>query len=71
MVIDLAEAAAETEVTFFNVENVGHNLAINDAKLVLTAIYSDYQTKLAKKQSLLIDIDDANTIAEVEAVVWE
>ena len=71
MVIDLAEAAGETEVTFFDVENVGHNLTINDAKLVLTAVYNDYQNKLAKKQSLLIDIDAANTIAEVEAVVWE
>ena len=71
MVIDLAELASETEVTFFDIENVGHNLTISDAKALLSEIYNDYKTKFAKKQSLLTDIDAATTITDVEAIIWE
>lgn len=69
-VINSAEIIGDTEITFFDVNNIGQTLTIDDAKTLLTAMHNDFQTQLAKKQSLLNDIENANTVSEVLSLTW-
>ena len=64
----LVEALGATEVTFYDVGNVGHILNLVDAQSVITAIAIDYQTKFGIKQTKMVAVDNATTIQEVEAV---
>ncbi|MCK5307927.1 MAG: hypothetical protein KAJ73_04880, partial [Zetaproteobacteria bacterium] len=50
----LAELAGNTTVDFYDTINVSHTLSIVNAEAVILAIGSDYQTKFAIKQGLLI-----------------
>lgn len=64
----LAQAAGTTDVTFFDVDNVGHPLAFQDALKVVVTVAADYQTKLARKQACMAAIASATTVEDVLAV---
>jgi len=64
----LVEALGATEVTFYDVSNVGHILSLVDAQNVITAIAMDYQTKFGIKQARMVAVENATTIQEVEVV---
>lgn len=66
----LAETAGLPEVTFYDTANVGHALSFADATAVVMAVSVAYQTSLSKKQSLMVQVSTAATVAEVEAIIW-
>jgi len=66
--VDIAEFASDTEVTLFDTDNTAHTLSIDDAKAIVLAVGSDFQTKLATKQGLLVAIEEAADLAAVDAV---
>lgn len=66
----LAELAGLSTVTFYDVNNIGHELSIADATIVILTVSQKYQTDFAKKQRLMIAIEDATTKPTVQAIVW-
>lgn len=66
----LAEKAGLSSVTFYDVDNVGHDLPLVDADSVVQKVASAFQSTLAKKQGYMRDIATATTTGEVEAVIW-
>ncbi len=68
--VRLAEQNAQTDITFFDVNNIGHLLTIAEAKLVTTGIGVKYQNDFNKKQGLMVNIDDAIDEATVALITW-
>ena len=66
----LAETIASPTVTFFDVDNQAHMLTIAEATDVVLAVANVFQTALAQKQNLYDEINDAVTIAELDAAEW-
>jgi len=66
----LAELTGHTSVTFYDIGNFSHILTIAEANDVITSIATSYQSSLSKKQSKLVYINAATTIADVEAAIW-
>lgn len=64
----LSESAGLTTVTFYDVTNRAHVLTMEQAQSVIAAVAVDYQTKLAEKQSLMVAIDEATTISDVNLI---
>ena len=67
---ELSIEAGLTAVTYYDAANVGHELSLADAKTVAMTIGAKFQQDLARKQARMVAIDNAATIAEVEAIVW-
>ena len=68
--VRLAEQNNQTNITFFDTSNVGHNLLIADAKDVTTGIGVKYQNDFSKKQGLMVNIDDASDESTVNNINW-
>lgn len=66
----LVEAAGLPTVTFFDIDNNGHNLSLADALQVCIAVGASFQTKLARKQSAFNAIASALTIEEVNQIAY-
>lgn len=66
----LTELVGLAEVTFFDVDNIGHILTIAEATQVIVALAVKYQADFAKKQGLYVDIASATTLAELSTIVW-
>lgn len=66
----LAETAGLTNVVFFDVSNEAHTLLIDEASTVVLTVANAYQTVLAQKQSLLLQITNATTIEDVDSLNW-
>lgn len=66
----LAETLGLTTVTFFDIDNIGHNLTIAEAANVVSAIGVKYQQDFSKHQALKVQIDNATTIDEIDAIIW-
>lgn len=75
MKLDAAKRLAETigspTVTFFDVDNQAHMLSIADATDVVLAVSNVFQAALAQKQNLYDEINDATTVAQLDAAEWE
>ncbi len=68
----LAALAGATTVTFFDNSNTPHNLTMTQAEAVILTVASDYQTKFAKKQTLMGQVDAlpaTATQADLDAIV--
>jgi hypothetical protein len=50
--------------------NVSHEYTFSGVDIVTVAIGGAYQQKFGKKEALLVQIDDADTIDEVQQIVW-
>lgn len=66
----LAETAGLTETVFYDTNNLGHALSLQDAKSVIIQVSKTYQEILAKKQGLMRQVDLAETPEQVGAVQW-
>lgn len=66
----LAETAGMTQVEFFDIDNVGHVLSLEDAQQVVVEVSGKYQQDLAKKQALMVQIKNATAEADLEVIVW-
>lgn len=66
----LSEAAGLTSVTFFDLANNEHSLTLAEALVVVITVSSDFQLKLAHKQTLFQLIDNALNQTELDAIVW-
>lgn len=64
----LSEAAGMTEAVFFDTSNIPHTLTLAEAQSVVTTIGAKYQSDFGKKQSLMVAVDSAITIQEVEII---
>ena len=67
--IRLAESAGLVTVVFYDVYNDGHELSLVDAKEVTTQIAAKYQQSLAKKQTLMKQIETAS-LEELDDINW-
>jgi hypothetical protein len=68
--INLGLAPPETTVTFFDANNVGHAYSVEDALVIVLTLGNLVQGYFSNKQAKMTAIDEATTVAEVEAVVW-
>jgi len=66
----LAEDLSQSDVTLFDVDNVGHTLSIADATEVIQTLGQQTQTDFAKKQGLLVDIENAANSATADGIAW-
>ncbi len=66
----MAELMSLTTVTFYDVNNIGHDLSIPDAETVITGVGVVYQTLFQKKQNLFQQIDSATTVGELDGIYW-
>lgn len=66
----MAELSGLSNVVFYDVNNVAHTLTIAEANPIITAVGSAYQTHFAHKQDLMIAIDNATTLEELDGIVW-
>lgn len=66
----LAESVGLTTVTFYDMVSHEHVLTMEQAQAVIIAVAVYYQTKLAKKQNLMVDIQNTTTEAELEVITW-
>ena len=66
----LSQAAGAPGVIFYDASNIGHELGFADALQVCIAVAVAYQTALGKKQSLYTKIETAQTMADLELIVW-
>lgn len=67
----LAETISSPTVTFFDSANQAHMLTISEATDVVLAVANVFQVALAQKQNLYDEINDATTIAALDAAEWE
>lgn len=65
-----SELASTSTVTFYDASDVGHDLAIADATVIILTIGAKYQADFAKHKSLKKQIADATSIDAVDAIVW-
>lgn len=66
----MVEASGGTEVPFYDIFNLPHELTIAEAQIVILTVGADFQAKFANKQSKMVQVDNAITITEVEAISW-
>lgn len=66
----LAEAVGSKTVIFFDESNIARELSIAQAQDVIITVAGNFQTTLAKKQSLLIEIEKATSIEQVNKIIW-
>lgn len=66
----LCEAAGQTSVTFFDTNNVAHDLNFTDALTVCISVAVAFQIQLAKKQTLFAQINAATSKTQVAAISW-
>lgn len=66
----LSESAGLETVTFYDAENIGHELSLTDANIIVLQIAGKYQKDFGKYQSLKADITKATTVNEVEIIKW-
>lgn len=66
----LSESAGFETVTFYDADNIGHDLSIDDANLIVIRVAGKYQDDLKKYQSLKVEIKNAKTKEEIEAIKW-
>jgi hypothetical protein len=64
----LSQAANQTSVTFYDVSNIGHILTLADALTVVIAVSTAYQVALARKQTALVNINNATTVDQVNLI---
>ena len=50
--------------------NESHEYTFSGVDTITIAIGGDYQQKFGRKEALLVQIEDANTIEEVQQIVW-
>lgn len=65
----LAVDLGMNEVTLFDIDDVGHALAIADATQVIQVLGQKTQADFAKKQGLMVDIKNAD-LAGLAAISW-
>ena len=66
----LSESAGFETITFYDADNIGHDLSIDDANLIVIRVAGKYQDDLKKYQSLKVEIKNAKTKEEIEAIKW-
>lgn len=66
----LSEAAGAEMVTFYDIDNVGHEFYLAEALDVVIQVSVAYQTQLAKKQSLFNQIAAAENTLALDAIQW-
>ena len=66
----LSESAGFETVTFYDADNIGHDLSIDDANLIVIRVAGKYQDDFKKYQSLKVEIKNAKTKEEIEAIKW-
>lgn len=66
----LSDAAGANTVTFYDVNNVGHEFYLAEALDVVIQVSFAYQTQLAKKQGLFIQIDSAQNKEQLDDIKW-
>lgn len=64
----LALEAGETGVEFFDTSNQGHLLTMADAKTVALMVGGAYQVEFGNKQTLMVQVDQAETLEALEAI---
>jgi len=50
--------------------NESHEYTFSGVDIITVAIGSDYQQKFGRKEALLVDIENASGIEEVQSIVW-
>ena len=66
----LSESAGFETVTFYDADNIGHDLSIDDANLIVIRVAGKYQDDFKKYQSLKAKVKNAKTKEEIEAIKW-
>lgn len=66
----LSESAGFETITFYDAYNIGHDLSIDDANLIVIRVAGKYQDDFKKYQSLKVEIKNAKTKEEIEAIKW-
>lgn len=65
----LSQAAGQSNVSFFDINNLPHVLSFTDALIIVITVAGNYQYNLAKKQQLTVAIDSA-TIDTISSITW-
>jgi len=66
----LSEVAGLTSVTFFDIYNKPHTLAIPDATTVILSVATAFQSSISRKQTAMVAVDQAVDAAGISAVVY-
>lgn len=69
-VIDMAQIARFTEVTFFDYHDQPHAYSLAEATGIVVALGVEYQTKFAQKKALQAQVMACTTQAELDAIQW-
>ncbi len=67
----LAEYLGEEEVMITDVNNQKISCSIDEARLIALAIGVAYRNLFYKKQNLMVAIDAASSVSEIENITWE
>jgi hypothetical protein len=65
----LSQAAQQPSVTFFDIDNLPHNLSYPDALVIVVSVASLYQLVLKRKQDLFKLISNA-TLDTIKDITW-
>lgn len=69
-VIDMAQIAGLTEVTFFDYHDQPHTYSLAEATGIVMALGVEYQTKFAQKKALQTQVMACTTQAELDAITY-
>lgn len=61
----LAEAAGQTQTTFYDADNIAHTLTLAEAQNIIIAVALAYQSSFAVKQGRMVIVKNATTAEEI------
>lgn len=68
---NLAEYLGEEEVAITDVNNQEISCSIDEARSIASTVGVAYRNLFYKKQSLMVAIDAASSVSELENIIWE